>query len=159
MKIPIRPIIQALEFHISAVLVNPRKGASNFGSTFGNSTPGGSFAAWTLKETFFFGWEIVLHGLRWLNRDSCWLRRDTIGALLGRTDKAEIGDEVAILFCNPNHYFPHHLICFLATPSLLAKGKWSFFFSSFFIFYFWYLLTMASQVVSGASTVDGPRIK
>lgn len=32
------PIIQALEFHISAVLVNPRKGAWNFGSTFGNST-------------------------------------------------------------------------------------------------------------------------
>uniref|UniRef100_A0A9I9EAH1 Uncharacterized protein n=1 Tax=Cucumis melo TaxID=3656 RepID=A0A9I9EAH1_CUCME len=30
--------MQALEFQISAVLVNPRNGASNFGSTFGNST-------------------------------------------------------------------------------------------------------------------------
>jgi hypothetical protein len=38
-----RPIIQALEFHISAVLVNPRNGAWNFGSTFGNST-------WEKKE-------------------------------------------------------------------------------------------------------------
>lgn len=38
MKVPIRPIMQALEFQISAVLVNPRNGASNFGSTFGNST-------------------------------------------------------------------------------------------------------------------------
>lgn len=38
MKVPMRPIIQALEFHISAVLVNPAKGALNFGSTFGNST-------------------------------------------------------------------------------------------------------------------------
>lgn len=28
-KVPMRPIIQALEFHISAVLVNPRKGALN----------------------------------------------------------------------------------------------------------------------------------
>lgn len=42
-KTPMRPIIQALEFHISAVLVNPRNGAWNFGSTFGNST-------WEKKE-------------------------------------------------------------------------------------------------------------
>lgn len=37
-KVPIRPIIQALEFQISAVLVKPRKGALNFGSVFGTST-------------------------------------------------------------------------------------------------------------------------
>jgi hypothetical protein len=38
MKVPIRPIIQALEFQISAVFVKPRKGAMNFGSTLGIST-------------------------------------------------------------------------------------------------------------------------
>lgn len=37
-KVPMRPIMQALEFHISAVLVNPRKGGWNFGCAFGNST-------------------------------------------------------------------------------------------------------------------------
>jgi hypothetical protein len=38
MKVPMRPIIQALEFQVSAVFVKPRKGALNFGSTFGIST-------------------------------------------------------------------------------------------------------------------------
>ena len=33
-----RPIIQALEFHISAVNVNPRNAGTNLGSTFGTIT-------------------------------------------------------------------------------------------------------------------------
>jgi len=37
-NVPIRPIIQALEFHISAVNVNPRNAGSNLGSTFGTIT-------------------------------------------------------------------------------------------------------------------------
>jgi hypothetical protein len=37
MKVPMRPIMQALEFQISAVLVKPRNGSVSFGSTFGFS--------------------------------------------------------------------------------------------------------------------------
>lgn len=47
MKVPMRPIIQALEFQISAVFVNPRKGPLNFGSTFGIST-------WNFQNPFRF---------------------------------------------------------------------------------------------------------
>lgn len=45
MNVPIRPIIQALEFHISAVLVNPRNGGWNLGCCFGSSN-------WGSKEKY-----------------------------------------------------------------------------------------------------------
>uniref|UniRef100_A0A0A9B8B5 Uncharacterized protein n=1 Tax=Arundo donax TaxID=35708 RepID=A0A0A9B8B5_ARUDO len=48
MKVPMRPIMLALEFQTSAVSVNPRKGSLSFGCTLGTSTPDGSFAALTL---------------------------------------------------------------------------------------------------------------
>ena len=38
MKVPMRPIMQALEFQISAVWVNPKKGSLSFGCTLGTST-------------------------------------------------------------------------------------------------------------------------
>lgn len=41
--------MQALEFQISAVWVNPKKGSLSFGCTLGASTPGGSFAARALR--------------------------------------------------------------------------------------------------------------
>ena len=38
MKVPMRPIMQALEFHVSAILVKPANGGLNLGTTFGTST-------------------------------------------------------------------------------------------------------------------------
>lgn len=38
MKVPMRPIMQALEFQTSAVVVKPQKASVSFGSTLGIST-------------------------------------------------------------------------------------------------------------------------
>ena len=63
MKVPMRPIMQALEFQISAVWVNPKKGSLSFGCTLGTST-------WTQQEllnrylgTSNLPWTILLQQL------------------------------------------------------------------------------------------------
>lgn len=56
------PIMQALEFQVSATLVNPANGGLNLGCTLGISTPAGNFAALTEKEDFIF---LLLFMLWW----------------------------------------------------------------------------------------------
>lgn len=98
MKVPMRPIMQALEFHISAVFVNPRNGCASLGFIFGISTweeensiilklntivtvswlitPTGSLAALTVKAVFLIG------NIRWFwfhlfsVQIGCWMRKD-----------------------------------------------------------------------------------
>lgn len=118
MKVPTRPIIQALEFHISAVLVNPRNGPWNFGCTLGKSTyniktlltnhmeaierakqarkrrdtPEGNFAAWALIVGSFF--EAISILLLWLLRSQSrwfwrWIARDFAGRREDETSDEE----------------------------------------------------------------------
>lgn len=141
-KVQMMPIIQALEFQISAVLVNPRKGSVSWGSTLGFSTwkhslhqnsftrkkrslnllhtPAGSFAALTLNLLGFLRWRKLGFLLSSLQSECWWVMKDD-----EKLEMAAISFLSLLLFL---HSLVHISVCvnhWLAILHLSLIQSWS----------------------------------
>lgn len=114
MKVPMRPIMQALEFHISAVCVNPRNAGCDLGCTLGTITPSGSLAALTRRHCCFRRTQKF--------RLRPWPQDDKVESEDGKRDD-DNGNEL-IFFSAPNLrlYLEQSFYLFLASAQIYCQA-------------------------------------